>query len=252
MKYMFMLGGADAEMMAIRELLEGVGAEYVDHQLGWGAKVDSYKEEIEEALAVGKMPVCIELQGAAATYGDEVVVVDHHSYGDIDYTDCPASILQVCNLLGIEPDRHQLLIAANDSGYIPGMLAMGATSEEVAEIRRLDRAAQGITPEQEAEAERALQAREHIGCATVVRMAHSKCATVTDALFGSKDADSLLVVCDDGERDYFGDGIVCAALKEAYPDGWAGGDGYGKAGGSAFFGCYGTSEEELLAVINNR
>ncbi len=43
-KYMFMLGGADAEMFAIRELLEGVGAEYADHQLSWGASVDSYEK----------------------------------------------------------------------------------------------------------------------------------------------------------------------------------------------------------------
>lgn len=247
-KYTFMLGGADAEMSAIRELLEGVGVEYVDHQLSWGAKVDSYKEEIEEALNAGKVPVCIELQGAEA-YGDQVIAVDHHSYGGIDYTDCPAAILQVCELLGVEPNRHQQLIAANDSGYIPGMLAMGATPEEVAEIRRLDRAAQGITPEQEAEAERALQALERIGGATVVRMAHSKCAPVTDALFGSKDADSLLIVCGDGERDYFGNGAVCQRLIEAFPTGWAGGSGLGDAEGTAFFGCYGATEEELLAVI---
>ena len=246
--YIFMLGGADAEMTAIRELLEEVGAEYADHQLGWGAQVDSYKEEIEEALAAGKTPVCIELQGAA-TYGDQVIVVDHHMNDGFDYTDRPAAILQVCDMLGIEPSRHQRLIAANDSGYIPGMVAMGATPEEIAAIRKQDRAAQGITPEQEAEAERALRAREYINGVTVVRMAHSKCAPVTDALYGKPDAESLLIVCGDGERDYFGNGEVCARLIAAFPAGWAGGSGLGDAEGAAFFGCYGVSEEELLAVI---
>ena len=245
MSYMFMMGGKDAEMMAIRELLEGVGAEYVDHQLGWGAKVDSYKEEIEEALNVGKTPVCIELQGAEAAYGDQVIVVDHH----FGYTDRPAAIMQVCKLLGVEPNRHQQLIAANDSGYIPGMLAMGATPEEVSEIRRLDRAAQGITPEQEAEAERALQVREHVDGVTVVRMEHSKCAPVTDALFDTDDAKSLLIICGDGERDYFGNGAICQRLIEAFPTGWAGGSGLGDAEGTAFFGCYDVTEEELLTVI---
>jgi len=247
-KYMFMLGGADAEMFAIRELLEGVGAEYADRQLSWGASVDSYEEEIAEALNAGKIPVCVELQGAE-TYGDQVITVDHHSYGDIDYTNRPAAILQVCKLLGVEPNRHQQLIAANDSGYIPGMLAMGATPEEVAEIRKLDRAAQGITSAQEAEAERALQVREHADGVTIVRMEHSKCAPVTDVLFGTKDADSLLIVCGDGERDYFGNGAICQRLIEAFPTGWAGGSGLGDAEGTAFFGCYDVTEEELLAVI---
>ena len=247
----FFLGGADAEMAEIRRLLEEAGAEFCAKPLGWGVGVEAYEAEIAEALAAGKTPVCVELGGAESTYGDKVVVVDHHAQPDgQDYTGRPAAILQVCDLLGIVPGRREQLIAANDSGYIPGMLALGATPEEVAEIRLLDRSAQGITPEQEAEAERALRERVHVGGTTVVHMAHSKCAPVTDALFGTSDAGSLLIVCEDGERDYFGDGAVCATLKEAYPDGWAGGAGYGKAGESAFFGCYGASEEELLAVIS--
>lgn len=250
MNMLFLLGGKDAEMVAIEQLLKAQGAKYVDHQLSWGANVASYKEEIEGAIKAGKTaPVCIELEGAEATYGEKVIVVDHHSYDWCDYTDRPAAILQVCELLGVKPTRHQRLIAANDSGYIPGMEAIGATKEEIAEIRRLDRAAQGITQRQEEEAENALKGRQRINGVTVVHMQHSKCAPITDALYGTADGDSILIICGDGERDYYGDGVVCDRLHKAFPGSWAGGEGLGKAGGSAYFGCYNATEEDLLDVI---
>ncbi|MCQ2741158.1 MAG: hypothetical protein MJ210_03470, partial [Alphaproteobacteria bacterium] len=160
-------GGYDAEMLEIIRVCREAGVEVVDKHLGWGASVDAYKAEIKKAIADGKTPVCIELAGAEAIAG--AVVIDHHNenFGK------PASILQVLDLLGIEPTRRQQLIAANDCGYIPGILAMGATAEEVAEVRLLDRSAQGITPEQEAEAERAIAAAEAVNGVTTVRMAHS-------------------------------------------------------------------------------
>ena len=87
--------------------------------------VESYKDEIDAALAAG------------------AIDVDHHGSRSGE----PASIIQVLSLLGIEPSRKQLLIAANDSGFIPGIVAAGDSAAEIAEIRALDRATQGITPE---------------------------------------------------------------------------------------------------------
>ena len=37
------------------------------------------------------------------------------------------------------------LVAANDSRYIPGMIKLGASREEIDDIRRADRAAQGVS-----------------------------------------------------------------------------------------------------------
>jgi hypothetical protein len=200
-------GGYDAEMIEIIKVCRENGIEVIDKHLGWGASIDSYKDEIEVSVAAGKTPVLIELSGADQVAG--TIVVDHHN----ENAGKPASILQVLDLLGIEPSRKQQLIAANDTGYIPGMLAMGATAEEVAKVRLLDRSAQGITPEQEAEAKRAIAAATAVNGVTIVKMSHSKTATVCDRLFDPEKEQRLLILSEDGESNFFGDGALCLALQ---------------------------------------
>jgi hypothetical protein len=79
-------------------------------------------------------------------------------------------------------------------------------------------------------------------------MAHSKCATVTDRLFGRYD--QLLILSGDGEVNFYGDGAICTALKEKF-DGWNGGSGLGQVGGSAFWGGYPNHDEVLDFVKKN-
>ena len=210
-QFVVFAGGYDGEMVEIINVCRETGVEVIDKHLAWGPSVDAYKAEIKEALADGKTPVCIELAGAEAIAG--AVVIDHHN----ENAGKPASILQILDLLGMEPTRRQQLIAANDTGYIPGMLAMGASAEEVAEVRLLDRSAQGITPEQEAEAERAIAAAETVNGVTIVRMAHSKTATVCDRLWRAGVPQKLLILSEDGESDFFGDWELCEELYEAFP-----------------------------------
>ena len=156
-------------------------------------------------------------------------MVDHHN----ENAGKPASILQVLDLLGMKPTRRQLLIAANDSGYIPEMLSMGATPEEVAEVRLADRAAQGITPEQEAEAERAIQAAKTVNGVTIVKMAHSKTATVCDRLFAPDKEQRLLILSEDGESNFFGNGELCRLLQ-------------GEKTGKTAEGCHRTHRERRI------
>ncbi len=228
--FVFFLGGRDAEMTEIAQVLAVTGAEVRNNNLGWGAAASAYATEIAEAASAGKVPVLVELT-KDIDLPEGVILVDHHG----DRAAEPASILQVLNLLGLEPNRYQQLIAANDSGYIPAMMAMDVTPEEVAEVRLADRSAQGITSEQEAAAEIAIASREIVGRLTIVRLSHSKSATVTDRLFGQYD--QLLVLSGDGEVNFYGDGQLCAVLKEKF-EGWNGGSGLGKSGGSAYWGGY--------------
>lgn len=237
----FFIGGADAEMKEIVRVLTERGESFIDAGLGWGASVESYKDEIDAALAAGDQPVLIELTGASEIAG--AIDVDHHGSRSGE----PASIIQVLSLLGIEPSRKQLLIAANDSGFIPGMVAAGASAAEIAEIRALDRSAQGITPEQEAQAVEAIESRKVDGHLTVVSLAHSKTATVTDRLFG--EYDQLIVLSGDGEVNFFGDGELCSHLKEKF-QGWNGGSGLGKHGESAFWGGYPDHQEVEDFILN--
>ena len=247
-KLMFFLGGSDAEMVQIEKRLAEAGASFITKGLGWGAHASAYATEITQAFAEGKTIVLVELDNMSAPKTDwspekvavvlpeGAIVVDHHG----ERAGEPASILQVLTLLGIQPTRWDLLIAANDSGFIPAMLEMGATPEEVAKVRLADRNAQGITPEMEVEAERAISSAKTSGRLTVVQMAHSKSATVTDRLHkgaGGPGYDQLLIASGDGEKNFFGDGKICQTLKEKF-EGWNGGSGLGTEGGNAFWGGY--------------
>lgn len=252
----FFLGGRDAEMKTIREVLSAESIDYVDGGLGWGAKVSDYGNEIAEALLSGRKVVTIELINDLELEG--IIEIDHHG----DRSGEPAAILQVLTFLGMEPTRFHQLIAANDSGYIPAMLSLGATSEEIAEIRLIDRQMQGITSEQEMEAERALAAAEEMNGVTIIRMGHSKCAPVTDRLFDPEKAQNLLILSSDGESNYYGNGLLCQLLKgentgkktpEGYDifsnfGGWNGGSGLGDAEGSGFWGGYGDQNAILEYV----
>ena len=254
-----MLGGYDAEMLEIRRVLETEGVAFCDKGLGWGAAASAYQEEIAQAVSEGKTPVLVELaRDIELPQGS--IEIDHHG----DRSSEPASLLQVLSLLGLEPSRQQSLIAANDAGFIPAMLALGATQEEVSEVRLLDRKAQGITSEQELEAERAIAGAETVNGVTVVRMAHSKCATVTDRLFNPNQEQRLLILSGDGESNFYGDRRLCEELKgektgtapapwgpnqtvETFSNfgGWTGG---GEETG--FWGGY-ADQEAILAYVTN-
>lgn len=259
----FFLGGTDAEMVAIKELLDKQGVAYSDAKLAWGASTSKYGDEIEKVVKEGKTPVIVEL-AIDSNIPKSTINVDHHN----ENAGKPASILQVCELLGVQPTRKMQLIAANDSGYIPAMLELGASKEEIAQIRYLDRAAQGITPEQEKQAEEAIaEAREVCGV-TVIKMAHSKTATVTDRLFDPDKPQNIAIFSADGEVNYFGPEDICRKLQgnktgerpapwdpnqtEVLYDhfgGWIGGAGIGKEGGAGFWGGYPNHTEALEFIL---
>jgi hypothetical protein len=133
-------------------------------------------------------------------------------------------------LLCLPPERWTRwfdLVAANDRGYIPALVKIGATREEISKVRTAGRVAQGITPKEEAEGERAVAHAKTIanGMLTVVRLPHSRTATVTDRLqpeLGGAGYENLLVYCPD-QVNLFGSGALILALNEKFPGGWYGG-----------------------------
>ena len=227
-KFMFFLGGKDAEMREIKNILIAGGLAFEDADLAWNnAKASVYAAAIKTALASGFTPVLVELvQDISLELLAQCLVVDHHN----QYVDCPASLLQVLNLLGLEPTRKQMLLAANDSGYIPAMLALGASREEVEAIRALDWQAQGLTQKMIAEALAAYAQAEVINGVIVVKMPQFTIAPVTDAAFWDQPSQNLLLVVADGRTIYFGDGEKCSLIHEAFKQGgWRGGNFVGNA-----------------------
>lgn len=237
-KYAFFLGGHDLEMVTVRDVLERAGQWYCDKGLAWGARASVYGEEIHVAVSQGFVPVLMELV-LDIELPVNAVVVDHHN----QHAHCPASILQVLNLLGLTPTRWHELVAANDSGYIPGLRAMGANSIEIAKIRRADRAAQGVTPQMELDAEVAIDCVRYHGSLAVAHIPHLKPSPVTDRLFDRwpDGRENLLTICKSGGKVhtyYFGRGDICAELLSRFPQptGFAGGQGLGSANANAFAG----------------
>ena len=195
----------------------------------WGYIITSaYTKEIADALAQGVTPVFVELVEELGLDPSRYLVVDHHGEraGDNQRT----SLQQVFEMLRLPLERWTRwfeLVAANDRGYIPALVAMGATREEIVEVRAADPAAQGITPEEEAAGEHAITHAKTIanGRLTVVHLCHSHTATVTDRLqpeLGGKGYKNLLVYCPE-QINFFGTGTLVLSLHEKFPGGWHGG-----------------------------
>ena len=262
-KDVYLIGGSDAEMQLIKKRIKKAGQEYIDKDLKWGAKVEDYSKEISELLESGDIPVAIELAGAETI--DGVVDIDHHN----EKSGRPASLLQVMDRLGLKPSLFDELIAANDSAYIPGMEkkleehryqiesktgkdGFGKIKTKLINlVRSKDREAQGITKEQEKQAEEAIQKREDLynNTLTIVRMPHSKSATVTDRAYGTYE--NLFVPSEDGESNFFGNGKLCKELHYKYQGSWAGGSGLGSSNGKAYWGGY-PDQEEAEAFIKEK
>lgn len=217
----------------------------------WAVRVDGTYEEFlnERRPVLGEFTPAqyttvygVELQGTAPA---GCVNIDHHCYENDDRSNEKSSLEQVAEILGHKLSVREQFIAANDKGYIPAMKALAETfslSEEgaeeiISEVRLADRNAQGITPEQEVLAEEAIASKEVDGDLTVVTLAHSKCATVTDRLFGQHT--ELLIVCGDGEVDYYGPHTKVTALQEQF-GGWS---------GKGFWGSCEANPEEVRKAL---
>lgn len=226
-KYKFFLGGVDGEMLDIRETLEHNSIAFADKKLTWKtAKASAYRDKIESAASDGYIPVLVELE-VDFDLPKGAVDINHHDARSGE----PASILQVLSLLSIEPTRHDFLVAANDSRFLHGLLEFGATPEEILSIRSSDRGTQGITPEQEVQAEesfRKMGVEEHDGVALgiVDNIPHSRFAPISDRAFASGQVDCLVCVHrgEDGSHEIQFEWYpaLVLALAARYPDSWSG------------------------------
>ncbi|MCY1634989.1 MULTISPECIES: hypothetical protein [unclassified Marinifilum] len=194
----FLLGGYDLEMITIKKLLldngYNEGTEIFDQKLNWGANLSSYVHVLElnpEAKIYG-----IELNEDIET-PNNYISIDHHN----EKTHYPTSLEQVAELLNIELNKYQKLVAANDANYIPGMQELGATKEQIADIRKNDRAAQGVSPEDELLAIEAIKNKSIKNDITIVKSETSKFSTISDRLFGQY---KELIVYTDDQLCYYG------------------------------------------------
>lgn len=248
---MFFLGGRDLEMVTIKELLMNFAPDRIqDKQLAWGAKASDYWNEIKSCLASGKTAVLVELDNDLGLEEECIVIVDHHGERAGAYQ--PTSLHQVFALLDLPAEqwtRWYELVAANDRGYIPAMRELGATADEVGEVRRQDRAAQGVTPAEEVAAEEAIEKAESLagGGLIVVHLPHAHTAPVTDRLefaAGERGTQNILIISPT-QVNFSGNGELIKNLVAEFPGGWYG----GALPARGFWGSESAVADEVLKCI---
>jgi hypothetical protein len=228
--YRFFLGGRDLEMVEIRALLAEVGLadRVVDAGLVWGARASAYETAIRAGLSSGETPVLVELADDLSPDIDRsrLIVVDHH--GPRSGADRPTSLEQVFDLVGAPLGalwtRRRALVAANDRGHARAMRAIGANPEEIRAIRDADRAAQGVTPEIEAESHRALAAARRRWPLLLVETSAPTASAIVDFLlpeYGGPGETDVLVATP-ATFGFYGAGAVIARLSRQ-PGCWYGG-----------------------------
>ena len=204
----FLLGGRDLEMQTIKSLLISHGDKFFDRGLSWdNACLSAYNSQISK---YGENPEYIiygielkeDLEDIPANY----IKIDHHGSD----AHKPSSLEQIADILGIPLNREQMLIAANDSKYIPGMKAEGASDCEIREIREKDRRAQGVTAGDELAARKIIMGHlEDLGYIKVVRNAPAGTFTpICDFLYPYES----LLICNSEELCYYGS--CCGPVKE--------------------------------------
>lgn len=232
-RYAFFLGGHDLEMETIKRLLTTRCGDAVvyDKGLGWGAKATDYANEIKRERRNGRRVVLIELITGIHSE-DDSIIIDHHN--ERAGHSRPTSLEQVFDLLNLDRSKDWSrtfdLVSANDRGHISGMLALDppASESETEAIRRADRAAQGVTEQEERMAIEAISnaARLGGGKLTVVRCPHDRASVVADIIdsrLGGAGFENLLVM-GPAEVDFFGTGTVVSWLAANHEGSWFGGD----------------------------
>lgn len=221
----------DGEAVQIKNILKNKNIKTLVTKQGWGASWANLeleiKKEIENLKNKDFKIFGVELQGQAP---EGAVNIDHHIYDGDDRSNEKSSLEQVAELIDHELTLYEQFVSANDKGFIPKMIELAKTrnlsKEEtqklIEKVRLQDRTAQGITPEQEEIAEKAIQEAEISDSLTVVHMAHSKTSTVCDRLWGQYK--NLLIVSSDGEVNFFGERRVIETLSNLVEGSWSGGD----------------------------
>lgn len=192
---LFLLGGKDLEMQEIARMLAMHAIPFADADLVWDtAKLSAYESQL--CANPNKKIYGVELITDICPPAN-YILIDHHN----DRTDNLSALEQVAALLGINLTREQQLIAENDKAYIDGMLRMGATRAEVERIRRMDRAAQGVTERDEELVEHSLRNNTRkIGDLVVVETTAKRFSPICDRLYPCPQ----LLIYTDKEWTYYG------------------------------------------------
>ena len=252
----FILPANDGEAVEIARMLKAAGAKdiRISNQT-WGARLDAEPSDqlrnLKETVVAIEMP-SPELERKLREQGKKVfVVVDHHDYDGLERSLSESAIEQIAGALGVPLSRFQKGVGISDRSYIYGLIDEGYEPKEILEIRKHDLAAQGFTPEQFAESEKAHAAAETMNGVKVVRTPSTKVGYINDLHVTANQGaikDILVLSEKDGvvvEANFSGSPENAKKLAEAL-GGWSGGD----PTRSMFWGINDPNMEKLGKALN--
>ena len=206
MKHVWIVPVNDGEAVEIRNLLVDAGEKVITTRQAWGATWQNLEPgvvaEVEKLLATSPDAevIGIELGGSARWQGRNI---DHHRYYDEDRSNMKSSLEQIADLLGVKLSRFQTLVAENDKGWIPAMEKAGAHPDEIKIVRAQDRLAQGVMPDDEAQAVRDIASAEWHGRKVLICCLRGATSAHTDRLYGRFN-EALTIDGVSGKWVYFG------------------------------------------------
>lgn len=195
-KKAFLVPRNDLEAVEIINLLRQCGERVVVSQQRWGARWENLEPEVEAEVErlIAENPdleiVGVELAGTPRWGGSNI---DHHRWSDGDRRHEESSLEQVASLLEVELSPYLRLVAENDKGWIPALRRAGATAGEIEYIRLTDRCSQGVTPDDEAEAVRAISEARWVtttvgkGAIVSTTLSSFQLSPISDRLFNQAD-----------------------------------------------------------------
>lgn len=258
----------DGEAVEAANLARQHGAEVLVTRQPWGASwvemegSSGLEPEIAQAILDWQeanpdgLVFGIELRGSNP-FG--AINIDHHSYrlpgGVVDDRSNPkASLEQVADMFKVQLTSYQRLVAANDCGYIPGMERelqdqgidpQSARGQGLIKlVRQADRCAQGITPDDEAQAVGDVEAAEWKGRKVFLRITTASGTAQGDLLYGKAD-EQLHQVKVTGKWVYFGPRHQVLNGMEFAEQHWAGGNP-----ASGYFGIVSPSTETQQKILD--
>lgn len=225
----FLLGGYDLEMLEIKKLLLQKGIDpkaLFDKKLSWGASLSAYSDIIEiYANQPEYSIVSIELTPDIPPPSN-YHTIDHHN----DLIHLTSSIEQIAQLLGVELNRWQQLVAVNDVGHIKAMRDFGASENEINEIRKADRKAQGVTDEEEKQAVEDIKQATVENRVLVIKTSINHFSAITDRITTEK-----LLVYNQNKLCYYGIGAT-TFIKDEFKQLIQVGKAYYGGKGGGYFG----------------
>lgn len=238
-QFRFLLGGRDLEMKTISDILSTYFSKDIifDIHLRWGANLSCYQQYFDDVHTF----VGIELN-KDINPPKNYLEIDHHN----EFSSNPSALEQIIKLLHtefniqIEITRHLELVSANDCGYIPAMIELNATPQEIDNIRRLDREAQGVTANDEKLAEKSIKDNlTIIGGVSLVKSFTDHFSSITDRLYPCE----KLLIYTNTELTYYGLGV--SLLLKAFDFLIKQNKAYSGGGSNGYFGITGIGISDI-------